>query len=130
MPGAGNSTDLRHYRFTDDKLTSAKNYYRLKQVDNTGRYVLSNIILLSNKHEPGAIIVWPNPVRDIATLLFEEDIKPNEEFILLSSTAQMAGKYFITGRTGSIDLSGKATGLYLLFNHKLGISVKIYKAAN
>ena len=130
VPGAGNSTDLRHYRFTDDKLTSAKNYYRLKQVDNTGRYVLSNIILLSNKHEQGAIVVWPNPVRDIATLLFEEDIKPNEEFILLSSTGQMAGKYFITGRTGSIDLSGKATGLYLLFNHKLGISVKIYKAAN
>ena len=53
----------------------------------------------------------------------------NEEFLLISSTGQMTGRYFISGRTGSINLSGKATGLYLLVNRKLGITVKIHKAA-
>jgi hypothetical protein len=130
VAGAGNSNGLKQYRFTDDKLNGQKHYYyRLKQVDIDGRYIFSNIILLTNKENKQNVFVFPNPVVNSATVLFQQEILLKEAFLLFNSQGQMVQQFFINGRTGSIDLTGKPAGLYLLVNQKLGISIKIQKVA-
>jgi len=42
--GSGNSNSPKDYSFTDQSLSGTSFYYRLKQIDNDGKYEYSNII--------------------------------------------------------------------------------------
>lgn len=44
--GAGTSTALKQYQFTDNQPAGDKNYYRLKLIDKDGQYKLSGVVLL------------------------------------------------------------------------------------
>jgi hypothetical protein len=44
---AGNSASTQHYSFTDS-IPGARNYYRLKEVDNDGKLTLSRIVYVSD----------------------------------------------------------------------------------
>lgn len=46
VKGAGNSTMINNYSFTDTKVGNGTNYYRLKQIDVDGRYKYSSTIKL------------------------------------------------------------------------------------
>jgi len=129
ITAAGNSNGAKQYSFTDDNPVQQKHYYRLKQVDVDGAFVLSNIIVLTNKGDKQKVQAFPNPVKNSATVIFNEPIKGNEPFLLFNSTGQLVDRILITGRTSHIDLSNKAPGLYLLVNHKLGLTVRLHKVA-
>lgn len=124
----GYSDNIRQYQFNDDHLSASKYFYRLKQVDNDGRYVLSTIILLTNK-DADPVNIFPNPVKNMATLVFRQNLV-NEEFILLDSDGRMVNKFFITGNTSTIDFTNKPDGFYLLVRVRPGIAVKIHKIAD
>jgi hypothetical protein len=128
VAGAGNSNGLKQYQFTDKKLTGQQYYYRLKQIDIDGRYSFSNIILLKNNGSKQDVVVSPNPVVNKVAILFQTEMI-NEEFLVMNSSGQVVSKFIINGRTGSVDLSGRPAGLYLLTNQKLRIAVKIQKLA-
>ncbi|MBS1747648.1 MAG: T9SS type A sorting domain-containing protein [Bacteroidetes bacterium] len=70
VKGAGNSSQVKNYTFTDDNLKSVgttTTYYRLKQVDLDEKANYSNVIALNLKD----IVQWrvyPNPVKDVATI--------------------------------------------------------------
>lgn len=49
--GAGNSSSLRNYSFTDEAPLSGVSYYRLKQVDFDGKFTYSNLITVTIKNE-------------------------------------------------------------------------------
>ncbi|MEO6254490.1 MAG: T9SS type A sorting domain-containing protein [Ferruginibacter sp.] len=126
--GAGTSNGLKQYRFTDDRPAQQQHYYRLKQIDVDGRFIFSKIILLINTGDKQDVLLFPNPVVKNATILLEQHAL-NEAFVLYNSLGQIVQQFFIPGRTGNIDLSGKPAGLYMLLNKKLGISIRIQKIA-
>ncbi len=129
VTGSGISGTARQYQFEDIKIVNPAYYYRLKQMDNDGKYILSNIILLTNKRNNQDVLVFPNPVIDKATILFQQEGFFNEEFLLFNRKGQLVHKIMVDGRTGYINMAGKPAGLYILRNHKLGIAVKINKVA-
>ncbi|WP_066406566.1 T9SS type A sorting domain-containing protein [Flavisolibacter tropicus] len=49
------------YRFTDNQLSSATNYYRLKMVDTDGTFSYSRIIAIHSEGMLQSTAVWPNP---------------------------------------------------------------------
>lgn len=126
---AANNSGTKQYSFTDDDLQQQTHYYRLKQVDVDGSFVLSNIIVLTNKGDKQNILVFPNPVKSSTNIIFKESLPVNEPFLIFNSSGQLIDRILITGRTGQVNLSGKAAGLYLLVNHKLGLTVKLHKIA-
>ncbi len=127
VPAAGNSTITRYYQFTDHRLLASAYYYRLKQIDADGRSVFSPVILLTHKDNRNEVLVFPNPVRNIATIVFSKELV-KEEFLLFNTNGQQIAKLSVSGNTAYIDLSGKPAGLYLLASPKLGTSIKIYKS--
>ncbi len=69
--GAGNTTTLVNYNFTDYTPIVGKAYYRLRQVDMNGAFAYSNVVLVEMENQLVSASISPNP--------FEEDfvIKTN-----------------------------------------------------
>lgn len=59
VAGTGDSRNLSAYRFTDNAPATGVNYYRLKQVDWDGTFVLSRMIAVVNK--AAIATLYPNP---------------------------------------------------------------------
>ena len=57
-------------RFVIRNLSRALNYYRLKMMDNDGRFNYSPIRTVEFKKKNGTIAIVPNPGRDYANLVF------------------------------------------------------------
>jgi len=62
IDGAGNSSSMHTYHFSDNVLISGTSYYRLKQVDFDGKgYSYSNTIALKVADADSKFKVYPNP---------------------------------------------------------------------
>ncbi len=71
MVASGNSTGARSYHFTDTEVKNAGNgvvYYRLKQIDNDGKFTYSKVVTVMLKSNAETKLS-PNPVADVANLL-------------------------------------------------------------
>ncbi|MCB0589624.1 MAG: matrixin family metalloprotease [Phaeodactylibacter sp.] len=74
VPGAGNSTLLQHYSYTDKAPLPGNNYYRLSQTDFDGRQSYEGIVFIRfNAAGPGRLSVV-NPVEEgILAVAYEAD---------------------------------------------------------
>jgi pectate lyase len=62
-----NSLATNNYKFDDTQITDKVNYYRLKMIDNDGRFTYSKIITITvSKVMP--IIIYPNVVSNILSI--------------------------------------------------------------
>ncbi len=112
--GAGNSSELRDYQFTDERPLIGKNYYRIKQIDFDGSFDYSpiEIINLSTNSE---ISIYPSVTNaqvnvklptgasgDAIVRVFSLDgqilfmqNKPSEELQFVDLSRFTPGQYFI-----------------------------------
>jgi polyhydroxybutyrate depolymerase len=77
VAGHGNVDITQQYTFTDRQPPAGINYYRLKQVDEDGRSVFSNIIKVS--FAPGKLFysLYPNPASGIIHITMPSSIVPS-----------------------------------------------------
>ena len=68
--GAGNSQVVTNYNAFDASPLSGVNYYRLKQVDNDGKYTYSNTVAVKMDFQKTAISVLANPFFNTLTVNF------------------------------------------------------------
>lgn len=70
VKGHGNTNTLTDYEMDDDKPLTGDNYYRLKQIDEDGRYTYSEVISLYNGAAISTTVsVYPVPVTDALNVL-------------------------------------------------------------
>ncbi|MCX6210635.1 MAG: PKD domain-containing protein [Bacteroidetes bacterium] len=55
------------YAFVDEKTSLGLSYYRLKQIDNDGKFSFSNVLAVEIKNKESFTIA-PNPAKDIANI--------------------------------------------------------------
>lgn len=85
----GNSTAALNYSFDDVRPLQGANYYRLKQVDNNGKFNYSNVVLLSRKvTEITLARIYPNPASGELNV---EIVSPTSEKLTLVVT-DLSGK--------------------------------------
>ena len=85
--GAGNSTILLDYSFTDEHPYHGTSYYRLKQTDYDGKSEIFNIVSVNLKEKLSNINevhIYPNPFSDSFTAEFESIDKKEIQIQLLS----------------------------------------------
>lgn len=60
-PGAGNSSQVRHYATIDPDPLPGLSYYQLRQTDINGTSVVSHMVVAQARHRAGSFAVYPNP---------------------------------------------------------------------
>ena len=123
VKGAGNSTSILNYTFTDSRvseLSTKQVYYRLKQVDFDGTFDYSNIVLV-NFNKIGAVTIQniqPNPFGDKLTVSYS---LPTTGLVTIS-LVDLQGRILITTEnnanrgfnTANFNTENIATGMYFI----------------
>ena len=122
FPKAGTSTNENVYNYLDRDISLLKSngiiYYRIKQVDVDGRFVYSTIKNVKNADKGLSISVFPNPVKEITTLLLETPANMLVPYKLINSQGITIQRNYIQAvkglNTKRISMNNCAAGNYLL----------------
>lgn len=71
--GHGNSNSPKKYSFLDKNISTGTYYYRLKQIDNDGKFKYSKMVNLFKLNEPNGYVLkqnYPNPFNPSTTIKF------------------------------------------------------------
>ena len=119
--GSGNSNSTKSYSFNDANISSGKYVYRLKQIDNNGKFKYSNSIEVNiseipnnyalgqnypNPFNPTTIINYQIPKRGFVTLKLFDAL--GREVSTLVNENKAAGKYSVT-----LNGSRLSSGVYI-----------------
>ncbi len=116
---AGNSSTNMAYTFIDNNPMIGINYYRLKQIDNDGRFIYTPTRQVIFKElNAGTVKYYPNPTNGILTIELA-DLNRNEiRVVNISNTAgAIVSQLKIAANAGNkmqIDLSKYAKGIYFI----------------
>ncbi len=114
--GAGTTSEIKSYSYTDRDAIVGANYYRLKQVDLNGDFEYFTVVIANVESDKPVIQVIPNPVKDIANIRLEAEVAENAELNLFSTSGKLVRTINITnaGDFVEVNLSDLPTGVYLL----------------
>jgi hypothetical protein len=112
------------YSYDDNKLVDGQLYYRLKMVDNVGRFSYSNIIVLSNDVD-SRLGIYPNPATGNITVSVDKSLL-NTEAVISDVRGAELKRIKITQLQNPISLQGLANGVYILKTAS-GATVRIVK---
>ncbi|MES2778179.1 MAG: T9SS type A sorting domain-containing protein [Bacteroidota bacterium] len=101
VAAAGNSNSAINYQFTDRNITSLGVkllYYRLKMVDKDGLYKYSPIATVNISKTGAVITLYPNPVKDIATLSVNAEKQETVQYTIIAANGKQVqtGRYLFT----------------------------------
>ena len=127
-----NYSSLNDYTYTDNKIVSGLNYYRLKQIDLDGRFSYSSVIRLEFSKFDWEIM--GNPATNNSWVQLLLDRRANVSFYIISLYGQVVQniqKGTLQKGTYSIplNLSNVSSGMYIvrLIINNQGYSKKIIK---
>ncbi len=110
------------YNFIDNNV-NATTYYRLKMMDNNGKFTYSNIVIVNNKNEVSANI-YPNPAKNEVVI---NNLTGSNNISIVNGIGQVVlQKSNVVASTVNIDISALANGFYNVLIKKDGES-KIIK---
>jgi hypothetical protein len=136
IQGAGNSSSLKTYSFTDTDFPGDVCYYRLSQTDNDGITTQFNVVAASCELNTGFNFsaAYPNPVSHELNVLFTDN---DNEHVQIAIT-NVLGQQFYTKEivcekglnTVTLDLSNYSSGVYFLelTNGKKSFNKKVIKS--
>jgi hypothetical protein len=122
IKGDGNTTVEQHYTFTHKTPSQGVNFYRIKQVDDDGQYVYSNITSAVFSTDMHFISIYPNPVVSELTITANEQ---GEGFIN-DMNGKIAKKVVFNAGKTQLDMSELPTGIYIFTTNSEKV-LKIFK---
>ncbi|MFT4644089.1 MAG: hypothetical protein ACI8ZX_000487, partial [Planctomycetota bacterium] len=111
--GAGNSTSIKNYSYTNVRQYHDISYYRLKQTDFDGEFKHSAIIVIEKcEEEINELTIYPNPINEALNLSYGGD----KSQILSTSMYNILGEmvYYSESYQSKIVFENKLNGIYFL----------------
>lgn len=112
------NSNSNSYSFIDKAPKVGLSYYKLKQIDNDGRYTFSKVLTV-NRSESASIVIMPNPANNYFSINTTTPQKLHIKVYAALGQLMLEGNY---APTQPIDISKLATGMYMVF-----INEKPYK---
>ncbi len=108
----GNSSQPQQYSFEDYNILNEHNYYRLKQVDNDGKFTYSKIVSVDFVASQ-TIKLYPNPVKNILRV---EGLNPsiNTTLSIIDVSGKLIQQLTITGSIYAYNLQKLTAGNYYI----------------
>ncbi|MBU3740837.1 MAG: T9SS type A sorting domain-containing protein [Candidatus Kapabacteria bacterium] len=104
LPAAGNSTERRDYRMTDENVATGSYLYRLTSVDKDGSSTTSTEVMVTIEGEQSGLWIGevsPNPVVSAASVTFGQSVAGDVELKLFSVSGQEIATIFTGMLNGS-----------------------------
>jgi hypothetical protein len=115
VKGAGNSSTLQKYEFTDLRPFKGTSYYRLKQVDFNGRYSYSPLrsVVIGRS---GNILLAPSPAKSTLTVQIESPLSSDAAWQVLDLTGRtvLAGTLAAENAILEVNVTDLVPGVYTL----------------
>lgn len=113
VKASGFSNSTRNYYLTDGVPAKGINYYRIRQVDNDGRFDYSEVRSLTFDKSNVNITITPNPAKDKIAITVPGN-KKTLQVIMSSSNGEKVGAFTINGEYNRLNLPKYASGVYYL----------------
>ncbi len=101
------------YSYIDVDKLNGTIYYRLKMIDNDGRFTYSNIIKL-NSQSKNQTTIYPNPLTTKATLEISDRALLNTQATIIDANGRILQTFTIKNNFEIVDMSGFSKGIYIL----------------
>lgn len=122
----GNSTSTINYNYTDEKPLAGTNYYRLKQVDNDGKFSYSSVVVLKGEKAFSISSVYPNPTKENVYVAINSTKAGKADVSIVDLSGRLVKQIPVNLIEGDnnvrINLNGLASGSYsirLIMNDEL-----------
>ncbi|MEO5943136.1 MAG: LamG-like jellyroll fold domain-containing protein [Ferruginibacter sp.] len=102
------------YSFNDLAPLKGINAYRIKQVDIDGRFSNSNTALLNFSSLPALVKMYPNPVTDKLTIVFNDSKLLNTKVNIITASGSVISTTVLNNYNQALDISRIANGLYFV----------------
>lgn len=113
---ASNNLNGSNYSFTDEE--GANNLYRLKQVDQDGKFYFSPVIEANCNSRKNEVYVYPVPSKDLITISFKSERRCNVTLQLMDITGRIVLQEQQPAEQGtnslSLNINKLARGYYTL----------------
>lgn len=115
----GTASTESNYSFVDHAPAKGFNYYRLKQVDNNGRFVYTVARVLNfDDLDAGLVKYYPNPTSSILNIELTGEMKNQEKWITISNAGGIVVAHMkIPGNSNNIiplNLGKYPKGIYFI----------------
>ena len=113
VAGHGSVTTEQHYQFTDNSPVQGANYYRLKQVDLSGRFTYSAVAKVSFDGAQNVFSVYPNPARNTVIISLSPTASASTITVFTMSGKRILQKIVSANAISqTIDVSTLPAGMY------------------
>ena len=122
VSASGNSSASISYSFADLQPIQGKNFYRLKMVDQDGKFTYSNVIAIRLNEKSKKFQVFPNPANEVLNVRASGNNETATLQIVDASGRKLKEKKInLNGNTSfSIDIKDLPKGVYtILFKSKV-----------
>ena len=110
----GSTGHINNYQYTDNGVSDAIVYYRLKMLDNDGKFTYSKVIMITLPAK-NSFSIYPNPAHNTVTINNGEFKIDNNTYLTITD---MAGKALrsikVTDKLTTLNIAGLSTGTYLV----------------
>jgi hypothetical protein len=115
VTASGNSSTSKAYEYAHNNPAAGLHYYRLKVVDKDGHYVYSSIVTILVSANGNRLYVYPNPVKNILTILYNSLPQP-AELAIINSSGIIVRKIFLDAVSSKKEINVQAlpAGLYII----------------
>lgn len=130
--GAGTSSQIHHYNFTDENELGSQTFYRLKQTDYNSNFKYSDIISLNNCFENSELSINTSTESGSLNIKINSAVDSRVDVNLFNANGkQMFANYtHLENRTGKIQINCKnwADGIYFInvYDNAERVSEKIF----
>ena len=115
--GHSNSNQINNYTYTDVKVAGGSDYYRLKQIDNDGRFNYSSVIKLDYAKFNWSVLGNPTPNNSWVQLQLDKQANISVQiFSINGNIIQIINKGALLPRAYSIpfSLNNATAGVYII----------------
>lgn len=117
VQASGNSNSVRSYVFIDKNagngLSVHKAYYRFRQFDFDGKFFMSSVKSIDLGQDKTAIYIFPNPVRNVATI-YADASYVGLIYSIKDETGRIVLKGTLSSTNTSVDFSQLRAGIYFV----------------
>lgn len=104
VDGAGTSIETIKYEYFDFNAVIGDNYYRLRQVDFSGRETISEIVYASIAGATTQLAVYPNPTSNGSSVTVK-NVQYGETVQLLNASGNVVSESYVNSFSNEINLN-------------------------